>query len=448
MNDAEARRAWSTGSLGRLAVVAALLLTACSAPIRPVVAPQDAGGHVPVIFLPGITGSELDDTAAKRTVWGNARSFFLPRDDGYAIAHPIGTTDDVIEAGRPILDVRIATWRKDVYGPLLRFMQSHGYRLGDLRHPDPRADFFFFAYDWRLGSAVNARTLSDDLERLRTARGVATLTVHLVAQSGAAHIARFFVKYGGGTLDDARSGRARSSGTVRVAKLVLVGTSNGGSIRILRDLNRGRRYVRWIGRFFSPEVLFTFPSLYDDLPVSTDELFVDPSGATVAVDLFDAEAWRTHEWSIFAPDARERAASRPELFGPDDRARLEFLRRRLADARDLHALVDRDVPWFGDTRYYSIQNAYDPTPARAVLDRSANGWETLFAGDAEVDRDPWLRSLAVAPGDGHATLDSQAWLSPQERAAMARRPALVEGGHFEIVLSPAAHRRILEFLED
>jgi hypothetical protein len=71
----------------------------------------------------------------------------------------------------------------------------------------------------------------------------------------------------------------------------------------------------------------------------------------------------------------------------------------------------------------------------------------LFPDERRVRRDPILSALATDPGDGHATLDSQQWLSPGEHAALARPPVYVRGGgHFELILAPAAQRYLLEFL--
>ena len=79
--------------------------------------------------------------------------------------------------------------------------------------------------------------------------------------------------------------------------------------------------------------------------------------------------------------------------------------------------------------------------------RDEGRWRTLFTGDPEVEEIPSLHALVTAQGDGHAARESQLDLSPQERAALAGEPFYAEGGHFEIVRNPAAHRRLLEILD-
>jgi hypothetical protein len=81
-----------------------------------------------------------------------------------------------------------------------------------------------------------------------------------------------------------------------------------------------------------------------------------------------------------------------------------------------------------------------------LLARVEGRWRTWFSGDRRVERDPHLQALASAPGDGHATLDSQDWLSPQERQALARPTVHVRAAHRELIGHPAAQRQILEFL--
>jgi hypothetical protein len=287
------------------------------------------------------------------------------------------------------------------------------------------------------------------LEKLRVARGETRLKVALVCQSNAGHIGRYVVKYGGGSLDEAEAGAARPPPGIEVEKLVFVGTANGGGLRTLHEMNRGRTYVPVIGRQWSPETLFTFASLYEDLPVYRQDLFFDAGGRLVRVNLFDAWNWQRFGWSVFGRAARARLQrhGREKVFG-DEADRIRYLQNALRNAQRFHRLLNHDVDWFGPTRYYFVQNLYTPTPERAMLIEDRGQWRTLFLNDAPVKRNPYLFSLASAPGDEHATLDSQMWLSPQEKAALAQPPVYIKGGHFEIILSPASQQRLLEFLAE
>ena len=79
------------------------------------------------------------------------------------------------------------------------------------------------------------------------------------------------------------------------------------------------------------------------------------------------------------------------------------------------------------------------------MTRKRGGWRTYFLGDRRIDRDPVLRELAAAPGDGHAVLTSQRGLSPQE-VAVVSDTRMVTGGHFEAVVEPEGLDAIMAFL--
>lgn len=392
----------------------------------------------PVVLIPGITGSQLRNRETGEVLWGTARAFFAPRDGGYALARPIGAgAEDVLEAFAPLREIKLlGICKVDIYASLARLMESNGYREGDLDDPRPGETFFFFPYDWRYGAVRAAHELTEKLERLRQVRGTARLHVTLVGQSNAGRIARYFVKYGGASLEEAEAGRARRPPGIEVDKLILVGTANGGGLRTLDDLHRGRRYIPWIGRKLQPETIFTMESVYEELPFYHEDLFFDSDGGMLDVDVADAASWKSYGWSIYRRDARERtrASGRTDLFG-DEGDRAAFLAEALDRAKRLHRLLMLDVRDLGPTRYYSVQSRSEPTPERALL-------------DPDLGRRARYRALAEAPGDGHATLGSQMWLSPRESAALAREPVYVAAEHRRIVLSRAAQRSILEFLLD
>ncbi|MEM1179199.1 MAG: hypothetical protein AAGM22_12695, partial [Acidobacteriota bacterium] len=179
-----------------------------------------------------------------------------------------------------------------------------------------------------------------------------------------------------------------------------------------------------------------------DLPTSPARLFVAAEGRPLELDLFDAKTWQRQGWSVFRDGPRRRMAPRPDLFR-DEEHRLAYLQNVLDRARRLHRVLAVEVS-IGETRFYSIQNAYAPTPHLAVAGLGEDG--LLFTGDRELKERPYLSSHISRPGDGHATVASQHALSPQELEAMALPPFLVESGHFELILEPAALRRLVEFL--
>lgn len=435
------------------AVVVALLLQAgCSSGPPPVLEPvRGLDRRPPVIVVPGITGSKLRQREGGRILWGRGRDLLLPRDGGYELAlRPevaAGEAAPRLEAFEVIERIRLGLLGRGIYASVVRVLEANGYRLGELGDPRSGDSLFLYDWDWRRSHVRAARRLVAELERLRRRRGEERLEVDLVCQSAGGRICRYAAKFGAAPLVAAAAGRARPSDRIRVRTVVLVGTSSGGSLRVLRELDRGRRYVPVVGRRWLPEVLFTFTSLFEDLPAYRRDLFVDTRGRPLDVDLFDPESWRRYGWSIFADDVRKRltAEARPDLFG-DARGQLERLGRALRRARLLHRALQLDVAGFA-TVYASIQGTGDPTPVRAVLARAADGSRrTLFAGDPALGRLQVPADALVTEGDGHATTASQDWLSDQERRSLVAELRLPGGGHFEMILDRRAHRWILEVL--
>ncbi len=386
--------------------IATLLALGCATATAPPPAAVLAGGPA-VVLVPGMTGSRLCDADTGEVVWGDATRLLRPWDGGTRLALPLDGSEDDIRPCGAIREMRVAQWRKDIYGGLMTFLGSSG------------ASLHVFDYDWRRDNVHSARQLVAELERIAAARGDGR--VHLICQSNGGYICRYAARFGDVSLDEAERGVRRPAAGVTVEKLILVGTANGGSMRILREFNRGRQYLRLIGRRFRRETFFTFPALYQDLPAYRRDLFVDERGRPLDVDLFDAANWRTYGWSIFASDV-SRSTERDT-----------FLRDALRNARRMHALLRS--PYDGPLpRYYSIQSLDFPTPTRARLERRGTRWRTHF--------------LEEHRGDLHATRESQESLSPSETAALAMPPVHVRGEHFEMITTEETRALILRTLRE
>ena len=391
----------------------------------------------------------LQETASGRIIWGRGHDLLFPRDNGYGLARPLRTDrtgDSGVKAVGVIEEMRIfGLIRRQIYRPIVELMTGVGYHRGDLERPRADDSFFLYAYDWRDDLVTSARKLADLLDGVRAARQVARLEVDLICQSAGGQICRYLAKYGGMTLEQAEAGSAPPS-SVAVSKLILVATANGGSSRIVRELHRGRTYIPGVGRKIRPEVLSSFASLYQDLPIYRDDVFLDESGEPLALDVFDPAVWRDHGLAIFAPETRARIARNgaTQVFEDED-ARFRAVGRFLDRGRRLHEVLSRDVDGFA-AAYYSIQNMVDETPDQIVLRRRGGGWTPLFSGDSALRRMGALHDRVTTGGDGHASLASQAWLSPQESAAMAAEPFYLEGDHFKMILEPEAKEKLLEYL--
>jgi hypothetical protein len=378
--------------------------------------------------VPGATGVELRDPVTGRFVWGKGKNLVRPHDGGYAVAFPVepgAAGAPGLETGEVMEEIRLAgLFRKPIYKPIVDLLTANGYQRGDLADPRPDDNFFLFAYDWRQDNVVSAAFLLERLETLRRVRSAPRLPVVLICQSNGAHICRYLAKYGGATLTETEAGLAERPAAIDLEKLILVGSSNGGSLRILRELDRGRSYVSLVGRKWQPETLFTFRSLFQDLPAYRTDLFLDEQGQPIEVDLYDPAAWQTFGWSVFGDSTA----------------------RRLDSARRFQKVLATDSPAFGEPDYHLIQNGDIDTPERAVLVEKKGAWQTLFTGDRWLEKRPHLKRLATTAGDGHASIESQLWLSPQEHEQLVGEPFLVEGGHFDLILNPTTLEHLLQIL--
>ncbi len=410
--------------------------------------------RTPIVFVPGVSGSVLEDPATGRTVWGGSLPLLRPRDGGYSLALPLIPNPSrqhpqaAYKATGPVRTIRLLFWKKKVYQPFIQFFEGAGYRLGGLTAPEADQDLFFFDYDWRRNNFDSATALGRQLEDLAASRPTKRTGVDLVCQSNAAKICRYLAKYGTLSPTDADAGLTPPETGFAIRKIILIGASNGGSLRTLALLNRGRRYIPVIGRKLSQETTFSIRPLFEDLPSSRTGLFFDTDGQPIEVDLLDPQSWLRYGWSIFGrkPTRRLERGRASDIFATQAE-RLHYLEDQLRRARLALSLLERDTPHAADVRYYRLENQSSETAAAALLRKTKRGWQTLFFMDRPVKRNPRLRALAVAVGDGHATLASQRDLSAGEEAALAGA-AMIAGGHFEMLIKPEGLGAILTFLSE
>ena len=353
--------------------------------------------------------------------------------------------DDTVVVGEPILQLRLGPIRKPIYGPWIRLMNQQGYPAGDLDAPQPNDRFFVFGYDWRRSNVDAARQLGQALEAL-AARRRRPLRVALLAQSNGAVIARYLAKYGTSRLEQAGQGQITPLRDVSIVGVALIGSANGGALRVLEDMHRGRLYMPIVGRRWQPEVLFTYPSLYEALPAPAEDTFVSADGSPLDLDLYDAAAWQRYRWSIFSRRASRRADRAPERFGGDVE-RLAYAQQQLDRARLLHRLLLDDPVGFEPPPMLSLQNESLPTDRRAVLLPRDNGVPSIRFGGGGLRRGIRTKTLMLEPGDGHATRSSQDALSSAETRALIEPVQYVRGTHFTVVLAEEVQRRCLEFLK-
>ncbi|MBI2379471.1 MAG: alpha/beta fold hydrolase [Gammaproteobacteria bacterium] len=391
----------------------AVLLAGCTGAPRPdlkqlyAMTDASAGRQPPVVLIHGVFGARLVDPKTDEEAWPgglNRLLFHDYRDLALAI-------DPATLKPRPspltVAGITDTVAGRDYYGEILRTLESAAhYRPA---HPGEAASgnerrYYVFTYDWRQDNVESARRLDALIEQIRHDYGDPALKVDLIAHSMGGLIARYYLRYGTEDVLDGDDFPINGRGAQRVRKIILLGTPSLGSVSALQHAITG--FPVGLGRM-PPEVLATFPSAFQLLPHPLNDWLLTGDGQPLDRDLFDVEVWRRFEWSIFAPEARERV-----IAGYADRAQgqqalvtlernfqrnLERARRFVwsLTVRETKALVPLIV-FGGDCT---------PTPARVVVEEE-HGDSVLRLFPNEV-RHPKTSvdytRLMLEPGDGSVT---------------------------------------------
>ena len=400
-----------------------------------------AQGPEALVFVPGVTGSRLENPATGEVVWGDSSQVFSPKDRGYSTVLPLrNAAYDGLVATDILSHLKLFGFSKEIYRPLVEFLTKAGWKRGDLNQPNPTQNLYFFAYDWR---RPNERAIAELDGALRRLSAAGFSAVRLICQSNAGRICRYVAKYGAMPAEGGPA-EAAAERAYTIRQIVLVSNSNGGALRQLHELHNGRRYVPGIGRFMAPETLFALRTLFEDLPFYRTDLFLDDNGAALDLDLYDATTWVEQGWSIFRADLEDELAqpAAKRLFG-SRQDQLAYLQERLQHARRVNELLMAPVESY-PTGLCLLQNETKATYERALVTAQRGKPRLLFADDRGVPKR--LGPLLASPGDGHGTAESQDFLSAQESAAVQARYS-VNGGHFDTITREETLERLLDCLQ-
>ncbi len=232
----------------------------------------------------------------------------------------------------------------------------------------------------------------------------------VIAHSMGGLLARHMLRFGDALPPEDADAAVPWSGAPLVEKLVMIGTPNAGSAKVLTNLTEGAEFGPFLPTY-GPQILGTMPALYQLLPRGRHGALLDASGERL--DPLDPAVWAGRGWGLADPDANDELAVL--LPGIDDPA----LRRHIALDHQAKAL----------RRAASFQAAMD-RPASPPI-----GTEIfLVAGDAvstasvmRAEDDGPVEAIDHAPGDGTVTRAS---------AVLDERPAPGEPGWTTRLRSP------------
>jgi pimeloyl-ACP methyl ester carboxylesterase len=407
-------------------IVLVLAPIACTTSLRPgpnlhglydrAAASNDAARN-PIIVIPGVLGTVLRDTSSGRVVWGTfvgtyadprradgARLVALPMQRGT----PIAELQDEVVPDKVLESVKVSLLglpvEQHAYISILRTLGAGGYRDQDLGEAGAvdygREHFtcFQFAYDWRRDNVENAKRLHEFIlakkayveSELKRRYGIERdVRFDIVAHSMGGLIASYYLRYGSADLPvDGGAPELTWAGAQHVARLVMVGTPNAGSLEALANLVEGMQLAFFLPRY-APAVVGTMPAIYQLLPRARHGAVIDAQGRRV--DVFDPDTWRRFGWGLAASDDDGLAELLPEVASRDERraVALDHLEKVLERAQRFQAALD--VP-------------AEPPPGTTLH---------LFSGDAvataavaRVDDSGRLEVVERAPGDGRVLRSS------------------------------------------
>jgi pSer/pThr/pTyr-binding forkhead associated (FHA) protein len=224
----------------------------------------------PVVFVPGLMGSELWQGNEK--IWPNVR---------YLFTHPevLALPDEMPTEARGIVNEVVVVpnlIKQDQYNRMGDFfVESLGYERG--------RNLLEFAYDWRQDVRQSARKLAQTIDEWQV-EGPVTLIAHSLG----CLVSRYYI--------------ARLGGKRKVNRAILMGGPHYGVPKALTNLVLKSDLLPFglMGDRLR-QVLITFPSMYQILPVYS--CVKDHNGQTI--DVFEDESWLPEPQRPLLRTARE-----------------------------------------------------------------------------------------------------------------------------------------------
>jgi pimeloyl-ACP methyl ester carboxylesterase len=263
----------------------------------------------PVIFVHGVLGSKLRDKETRIEGWFSSPWNIL-FDEFRHLALDIDPEtltpkENIYESYELAGDII----GKDFYGNIIKTLTDNGgYKhaeAGQKTNPNQK-NLYTFIYDWRQDNVGNACLLANLVDQIRLDYDNPDLKVDIVAHSMGGLITRYYMRYGCEDVTDDNEFPVNMYGGERVRRVVLLGTPNLGSVKMMNAFISG---IQLGLKRINPETLLTMPSLYHLFPHPLNNWIVTAEGKKLDRDLFDFNIWRDFQWAIYDPEVRARITS-------------------------------------------------------------------------------------------------------------------------------------------
>lgn len=419
--------------------------------------------RVPVVVLPGILGSKIEDMESGTKVWGaftfgaadvdkagGARLFALPMEMGVPLSRlrDSGEATEVLDY--IVADVGIFRGLKlGAYIDIMKTLAAGKYRdqsLGEsgfIDYGGLHYTCYQFPYDWRRDVSEQAVSLHQRIvsaqEAVRAARGLESnehVKVDVVAHSMGGLVLRYYLRYGPNPLPDDGSAPVLSwAGAENVSRAYLVGTPSGGSVKSLVQLTEGMN-LNPLFPNYRPGVVGSLPAIYQLLPRTRHGLVRDErTGETI--DIFDADTWDRYGWGMLNP--KEDKALRwllPEASDKQERRAIakDHIQKCLDKAQQLFRAIDQPATPPAGTKIYLF--AGDSVETAGVLGVSSSGKISVLEkhfGDGTVTRASALMDERVG----------QEWSAGLQSPVDWERVQFIDADHIGLTRDPAFVNNLL-----
>ena len=398
--------------LRRLLLLALVLFASACSPTRPDLTrlyqnADDNPAQPPVIIIHGLVGSTLVDAKTGKQFWpGNLGTLAF---SNFSDLRQMSTEDregEGLVPGTLMYDVAGV----DFYGELLQTLEHVGrYVKGTPGQPvgSERRRYYVLLYDWRKDNLIAVRKLHALIEQIRLDYGDPNLRVDVIAHSNGGTITNYYLRYGPNDVPPAGPMPTWNEGDKRIRRVLMMGTPMLGAVTSLERLVQGTRLAL---RTVPVEVMTTFATPFQALPHPKTQPILDTYGRPVAIDIYDPEVWRKHQWGVYSPEVVARVHGSGDSPEEGERAvaqMQEVFRANLLRAARLQWALSEPLPPL-QVDISTFGGDCEPTPNHAVLldDGKLAFRPGQLARTGNGDRRK-LEALLMEPGDGLVPRSSQ-----------------------------------------
>lgn len=455
-----------------------LLLSGCSGPnktayiseIYSEVAQEIRDDRIPVVVLPGILGSKIEDSESGTKVWGaftfgaanvekpnGARLFALPMKKGVPLSklRDHGQATEVLDY--IVADVGVFHGLKlGAYVNIMQTLAAGKYRdeafseNGYIDYGGLHYTCYQYPYDWRRDISEQAAMLHQQIleaqDAIRTARGLDethSIKIDVVAHSMGGLVLRYYLRYGSEPLpDDGSQPELTWAGAEHVSRAFLVGTPNAGSAESLQQLIDGMN-LNPLFPNYRPGIVGTLPAIYQLLPRSRHNLVRDAKTGE-PIDVFDVDVWDQYNWGMLNPkEDKPLKWLLPDVKEKSQRRAIakDHIQKCLDRAQQFFAAVDRPAsPPIGTQIFLFAGDSKETTGVLAVSSEGKVSVIEKHFGDGTVTRASALMDERVGSEWTPGLESPIAWERVQfidaDHLGLTRDPSFVDNLLYQMLESP------------